>query len=266
MSGDAAVAVLDGGSDGPAEGQNEAPENAMEPEARAFDPEVFLSLSGHTSVAGPPGEVNGGGSPVPVAGPEVVAAERNVSEPEVVQGISGTGGGDFDDVGFGPVDEKSVPLPPADGGGSGARRLMLATPRSSVRWSPVSLWPQRSSPGAVRQANVHDTVLAEEASQLLGLVAEGHGLGRMASGISGTGAPCRGTRPAHGQFPGLNGPPFSSRRFLSLPPPSAMCLTHLRRVPADDATTTGWVSSILLLPPIFNSRLTCLFRRRPPPG
>ena len=119
MSGDAAVAVPDVGSDGPAEGQNEAPEKAMEPEARAFDPEVFLSLSGHTSVAGPPGEVNGDGSPGPVAGPEVVAAERNVSEPEVVQGNSGTGGGDFDDAGFGPVDEKSVPLPPADGGGSG---------------------------------------------------------------------------------------------------------------------------------------------------
>ena len=154
MSGDAVVAVLDGGSDGPAEGQNEAPEKAMEPEARAFDPEVFLSLSGHTSVAGPPGEVNGGGSPVPVAGPEVVAAERNVSEPEVVQGNSGTGGGDFDDAGFGPVDEKSVPLPPADGGGSVGPGVMLATPRSSVQWSPMSLWPQRWSPGAVRQANV----------------------------------------------------------------------------------------------------------------
>ena len=35
-----------------------------------------------------------------------------------------------------------------------------------------------------------------------------------------------------------------------------MCLTHLRRVPADDATITGWVSSILLLPPIFNLLLT----------
>ena len=35
-----------------------------------------------------------------------------------------------------------------------------------------------------------------------------------------------------------------------------MCLTHLRRVPADDATITGRVSSILLLPPIFNLRHT----------
>ncbi len=33
-------------------------------------------------------------------------------------------------------------------------------------------------------------------------------------------------------------------------------MTHLRRVPADDATITGWVSSILLLPPIFNLLLT----------
>ena len=87
VSGDAVVAVLDGGSDGPAEGQNEAPEKAMEPEAKDFDPEVFLSLSGHTSVAGPPGEVNGDGSPGPVAGPEVVAAELDASEPEVVQEI-----------------------------------------------------------------------------------------------------------------------------------------------------------------------------------
>ncbi len=40
-----------------------------------------------------------------------------------------------------------------------------------------------------------------------------------------------------------------------------MCLTHLRRVPADDATITRWVSSILLLPPIFNLLLTpCLTR------
>ena len=35
-----------------------------------------------------------------------------------------------------------------------------------------------------------------------------------------------------------------------------MCFTHLRRVPADDAATFGWVSSILLLSPIFNLLLT----------
>ncbi len=69
-------------------------------------------------------------------------------------------------------------------------------------------------------------------------------------GTSGTSGPCCGTRPAPGQFPGSNGPPLSSRRSLSPLPPSAMCLTHLRRVPADDATITGWVSSFLLLSPI----------------
>ena len=35
-----------------------------------------------------------------------------------------------------------------------------------------------------------------------------------------------------------------------------MCFTHLRRVSADDATTFGWVSAILLLSPIFNLLLT----------
>ena len=35
-----------------------------------------------------------------------------------------------------------------------------------------------------------------------------------------------------------------------------MCFTHLRRVPADDAATFGWVSSILLLSPIFSLLLT----------
>ena len=35
-----------------------------------------------------------------------------------------------------------------------------------------------------------------------------------------------------------------------------MCFTHLRRVSADDATTFGWVSSILLLSPIFSLLLT----------
>ena len=38
-----------------------------------------------------------------------------------------------------------------------------------------------------------------------------------------------------------------------------MCLTHLRRVPADDATITGWVSSILLLMSLLydNVRVNC---------
>ena len=40
------VAVLDGESGGPAEVQNEVPENAMEPEAKDFDPEAFLSVRG----------------------------------------------------------------------------------------------------------------------------------------------------------------------------------------------------------------------------
>ena len=35
-----------------------------------------------------------------------------------------------------------------------------------------------------------------------------------------------------------------------------MCLPHLRRVPAKDAITIGWVSSILLLSPIFYWLLT----------
>ncbi len=35
-----------------------------------------------------------------------------------------------------------------------------------------------------------------------------------------------------------------------------MCFTHLRKVSADDATTSGWVSSILLLSPILNLLLT----------
>ena len=35
-----------------------------------------------------------------------------------------------------------------------------------------------------------------------------------------------------------------------------MCFTHLRTVSADDATTFGRVSSILLLSPIFNLLLT----------
>ena len=113
---DGVVAVLDGESGGPAEVQNEVPENAMEPEAKDFDPEAFLSVRGYESVAAPTGEVNGDGSPGPVDVPEVVVAEPEVSEPEGVQEIPGTGGGDFDDAGFGPVDEKVVPLPPSYGG------------------------------------------------------------------------------------------------------------------------------------------------------
>ena len=37
-----------------------------------------------------------------------------------------------------------------------------------------------------------------------------------------------------------------------------MCFTHLRRVSADDATTFGWVSFILLLSPIFSLLLTMM--------
>ena len=154
VSGDAVVAVLDGGSDGPAEGQNESPEKAMEPEARAFGPEVFLPLSGHTSVAGPPGEVNGDGSPGPVAGPEVVAAGLDVSEPEAVQEITVPVAEISTTRVLGPWMKNRFLCRRMMAATLWARRLMLATPKSSVRWSPVSLWPQRWSPGAVLQANV----------------------------------------------------------------------------------------------------------------
>ncbi len=151
---DGVVAVLDGESGGPAEVQNEVPENAMEPEAKDFDPEAFLSVRGYESVAAPTGEVNGDGSPGPVDVPEVVVAEPEVSEPEGLQEIPGTGGGDFDDAGFGPVDEKWFPCRRLMAAMLWARGRMLATLKSLVRWSPMSLWLLRWRPVAAQRANV----------------------------------------------------------------------------------------------------------------
>ena len=147
----------------------------MEPEAKDFDPEAFLSVRGYESVAAPTGEVNGDGSPGPVAVPEVVVAEPEVSEPEGVQEIPGTGGGDFADAGFGPVDEKVVPLPPSYGGDVVGPELMLATLKSLVWCSPMSLWLLRWWPvvaGGGPAGECDDAVLAE-VSQLPGLGAEG---------------------------------------------------------------------------------------------
>ena len=83
----------------------------------------------------------------------------------------------------------------------------------------------------------------------------GRGFGRIASGdfracpcgSRGTSAPCCATRPAPGLSPGSNGPLLSARKSLSLVPPSAIGLMHLRRASADDAITIGRVNSNLLL-------------------
>ena len=56
--------------------------------------------------------------------------------------------------------------------------------------------------------------------------------------------------------PGWNDPLLSSRIFLSLLPPSAICLKHLRTVSADDATILWWVNSTSAISLIFTSVVT----------
>ena len=136
---------------------------------------------------------------------------------------------------------------PANGGrrGADARHRWARTSRSSTR--------QFSNPSAIRRSMCSAQGSSFDPRR-------GRGLGRMASGdfrtcpcdSRGTCVPCCGTPPTPGQSPGSNGPLLSSRRSLSLVPPLAMCLTHLRRVSADNAATFRWVNSVLLLSPIFN--------------
>ena len=71
-----------------------------------------------------------------------------------------------------------------------------------------------------------------------------------------TRAPCSGRCPVPRRSPGRNGPPLSSRRSLSLIPPSAICLKHLRTVSADDATILRWVNSTSAVLLIFTSAVT----------
>ena len=73
---------------------------------------------------------------------------------------------------------------------------------------------------------------------------------------SGISSPYCATRPAPGQSPGSSGPRLSARRSLSLDPPLAICLSHLRGVSAQDAITIGWVSSISAILLILISAVT----------
>ena len=57
-------------------------------------------------------------------------------------------------------------------------------------------------------------------------------------------------------IPRCNDPLLSSRRSLSLLPPSAIRLKHLRAVSADDATILWWVKSTSEISPIFTSAVT----------
>ena len=71
-----------------------------------------------------------------------------------------------------------------------------------------------------------------------------------------TRAPCSGRCPVPRRSAGRNGPPLSSRRSLSLLPPSAICLKHLRTVSADDAIILWWVNSTSAISLIFTSAVT----------
>ena len=72
---------------------------------------------------------------------------------------------------------------------------------------------------------------------------------------SGTGAPCCGRCSGPRRSPGWNGPPPSSRRSLSLVPPSAMCVEHLHEVFVNDALAVRWVNTMPAISLIFTLAL-----------
>ena len=65
--------------------------------------------------------------------------------------------------------------------------------------------------------------------------------------------------------PGWNGPPLSSRRSLSLVPPSAKC-EHLHEDFVNDAPDIGCVNTISAVPLSFSSAVTSRGFRSPAPG
>ena len=76
---------------------------------------------------------------------------------------------------------------------------------------------------------------------------------RVISGISG---PCSGRRPIPRRPPVWSGPLPSSRRSLSLVPPSAKSAEHLHEDFVNDAPTIGWVNATPAISLIFSSAVT----------
>ena len=84
------------------------------------------------------------------------------------------------------------------------------------------------------------------------------GLGRTASGDSDAGGPCSGRCPGLRQSPGWSGPLLSSRRSLSLVPPSTKFRRHLHEFFVNDALPARWVNSASAISLIFTSAVTCV--------
>ena len=79
-------------------------------------------------------------------------------------------------------------------------------------------------------------------------------LSRAAS--SSTGEPYSGRCPSPRRYPGWNGLHLSSRRSLSLVPPSAKSRRHLHEIFVNDACTVRWVNSTPAFSLIFSSAVT----------
>ena len=101
---------------------------------------------------------------------------------------------------------------------------------------------------AVFQPLVETTVHVFGAGVLLSLPKDSKPAVSVASaarppGNSGTGEPCFWQRPGHRQPAGWTGPPLSSRRPISLVPPSIKC-EQLHEDFVNDALSFRWVNSI----------------------
>ena len=78
----------------------------------------------------------------------------------------------------------------------------------------------------------------------------------MASGDSGISAPYFERCPVPRRSPVWNGPLPSSRRSLSLVPPSTKSVEHLHEDFVNDAPAIGWVNSTPAISLIFSSAIT----------